>query len=571
MLCRPALSLALFPLIAFAQGDYKLSLRFTIPIAASGRTVAADLNGDGRPDLITQTVAGFAVRLNDGSGNFFPPVTYPAPNPPGSFAVADFDRDGRLDIAATSSPAPLSNAPPAVYLYRGDGKGGFAEARRTSAVAYSNSTTLVTADFNGDGFPDLANTSPRGLETLLGNGSGDFRNIPNAFTESFPGSTQLRAIPADLNSDGKSDLVLFDVSVGLLISDGSGHFNSSQIIRRDILIRPSSVVLGDFDGSGQQQLAISYYIFGSPNHLEIWKKDASGQFAALLNVDPNQPSQSQLAVADIDADGNLDIVSSSFAGTTVYFGNGSGAFPRTSSMPGASGAPLVVDLDGDGLPEIITYSNQKISVLGKTKPPSRLQLTRDSSNPFTYGTVEFLTATLRLEPSALAPPTGTVTLSEGASQLAVAPLANSMAHFSLQLSPGLHRVRADYSGDAQYGPETADLTLAEAGRPALLQALPVQSILGFTNLQVRVTDAFGDPIGGVGVLFTAPEQEPTGTFLGSPTALVITSLDGVAVSPLFITHGNPGPYSVSAAVSGYPLVTTSIPLMNLPMTVPTVF
>ena len=570
MLCRPAFSLALFPFIAFAQADYNLALRSTIPIAASGTTVVADLNGDGRPDLITQMTRGFAVRLNDGNGSFFSPVTYLAPNSPGSFAVADFDRDGRLDIAATSSPAAFSNAPSTIYLYKGDGRGGFAEGRRTSAAAYSNSSTLVTADFNGDGFPDLANTSPRGLEILLGNGSGDFRNIPNAFTESFPGSSQLHLVPADLNGDGKSDLVLFDVSVGLLISDGFGHFNSSQIIRRDILIRPSSVVLGDFDNSGQQQLAISYFIFGSPNHLEIWKRDGSGQFAAQLNVDPNQPSQSQIVAADINADGNLDIVSSSFAGTTVYFGNGSGAFLRTVAMPGASGMPLIVDLDGDGFPEIITYSLQKISILGKTKPPSRLQLTRDSPNPFTYGSLEFLTATLRLESAGSALPTGTVTLSEGARQLAVAPLVNAAAHFSLQLSPGLHRVHAAYSGDAQHGPETADFTLAEAGRPALLQPLPVQSILGFTNLQARVIDALGDPVSGVGVLFTAPDQEPTGTFLGSPTALVITGPDGVATSPLFISHGNLGSFSISAAVSGYPLVTTSIPLTNLPVTAPNV-
>jgi len=111
--------------------------------------VAADVNGDGKPDLICANSQGntLSVLTNDGSGGFMTSGTYPAGNGPNSVVTADINGDGWLDlICANNGDATLS-------VLTNNGSGGFGSAG-TYAVG-SGPASVVAADVNGDGEPDL--------------------------------------------------------------------------------------------------------------------------------------------------------------------------------------------------------------------------------------------------------------------------------------------------------------------------------------------------------------------------------------------------------------------------------
>jgi len=146
MLCLAPLSWGQSP-----PAPFDLIVRSVLPVD-SVRAALADMNGDGRPDLITQSDAGYSIRLNDGTGSFqansplypFSKIDIaPTPNPFNLLLAADFDNDGRVDLASVTNQG--------IFLYKGDGKGGLSPGKPTSIKNYGRPLNAVTADFNGDG------------------------------------------------------------------------------------------------------------------------------------------------------------------------------------------------------------------------------------------------------------------------------------------------------------------------------------------------------------------------------------------------------------------------------------
>jgi len=563
MLCLAPLSWGQSP-----PAPFDLIVRSVLPVD-SVRAALADMNGDGRPDLITQSDAGYSIRLNDGTGSFqansplypFSKIDIaPTPNPFNLLLAADFDNDGRVDLASVTNQG--------IFLYKGDGKGGLSPGKPTSIKNYGRPLNAVTADFNGDGIPDIAMgvSNTGGVRVFLGTGTGDFQELPNAFIGTVPGATNPGLQVADVNKDGKPDLILLDVlprTIAILLNDGTGRFKVSQVIQRGLYDRPQALAFGYLDKDGTPSLVIDYFnVSLNPkiviqDNFELWKPDAQGKFTQRSTFKTNANLQSNLAIGDVDGDGNPDVIGYMPAGTTVFFGDGTGGFERSVTSANGNG-PFVaaLDLDGDGKAEIIAANSQTLTVLGSAVRASRVVLTRDPPSPFTYGQVEFLTASV--VSTSLLPgfPNGTISLFDGAQLIAVSTLSNGIARFSTRFVPGVHKFHATYSGDAQYGAGTADLTLTEAGAPAAIRALSA------TGLQVIVTDAIGDPVPGAGVIFTAPLYGPSVTFSGSNIATVITGPDGIATAPRFLPNNYPGSYSIGAVVSGYPSVATTIPLTN---------
>ena len=540
-----------------------------MPVNISGGNALADFNGDGRPDLISQTASGFSILINDGTGKFLPgPVTYPYNTSDGNllifpFVVADFDQDGRMDVVAATNLG--------MYFYRGDGKGGLAPGRRTSIRNFSRPVSSVTADFNGDGLADIAIDVPGGgLRVYLGTGGGEFQELTGAFTDKLPspGLPTLKA--GDVNGDGKPDLISTDPlprTMALLLNDGTGHFRASQILQRGQYSRPEQVTIGDFDHSGKPELVTHWFLVDPSStawfrdNYEFWKTDSSGSFSQRATIAANiQPGG--LANADIDQDGNLDVVSAGSKGTTIYFGDGKGGFTESVTIDAAIGSPLLADLDGDGRPEIVLLNNRSISVLGSALIASRVLLTQDPPNPFSQGQTESFTVAVLA--NALVPgfPAGTVTLFDGSRQIATVTLVRGIARFTVPFTPGTHQFRAVYGGDGQFAAGSGNLTIAEVGQPAVIQAFPPQSVLGTLSLQAVVRDGVGGAVRGAGVIFTAPSSGAGGSFLGASTITVITGADGIAAAPLFIPNEIVGSYQISAVVSGYPSVATVIPLAN---------
>jgi hypothetical protein len=192
--------------VLFGKGDGTLAAAVHYPLGDGPRSIASgDFNGDGWVDLAVGNtwLSSVSVLLGDGSGSFQPPSSYPA-SAMESLAAGDFDADGTTDLAAAAGGDFIG-----VLL------GSETDILRP-VVKYpvqSGPRAITTADFNGDGWLDLAtaNLTQSTASVLLGSGDGTFQPaIGYAIAVINPtsgiGPTSITA--GDLNGDGAPDLAV---------------------------------------------------------------------------------------------------------------------------------------------------------------------------------------------------------------------------------------------------------------------------------------------------------------------------------------------------------------------------
>ena len=217
---RAILTVAFVLLIsASANAQSLLFTRTDIPTGGVARKVAmADFNRDGILDIaILSPSAGLSILLGKGDGTFGNPSITPSLNVPRVMAVGDRNGDGILDIVVEDDGSGQLN----VLLGKGDGS--FATALKISGVA----SGLAIGDFNGDGKPDLAATdfSTGRMFIYFGNGDGTFSDpyYISVGTASEPGTGDV--VATDLNRDGKLDLIavnMFAATISVLLGNGDG-------------------------------------------------------------------------------------------------------------------------------------------------------------------------------------------------------------------------------------------------------------------------------------------------------------------------------------------------------------
>lgn len=168
---------------------------------------AGELNGDGQIDFVTPNPREVGVLLSAGGDSYELRRAEPVPTARGPFAVAlaDLDADGRLDLVAASGEGS-----DLVQLYRGDGAGGFDEMDGSPRSATSGPKRIVTGDFDGDGASDAAVSGwDSALVLVLFGGSGEIR-AGTASTTSDGTGNAWGLLSADLNEDGRDDLIVAD-------------------------------------------------------------------------------------------------------------------------------------------------------------------------------------------------------------------------------------------------------------------------------------------------------------------------------------------------------------------------
>ncbi|HEX9427031.1 MAG TPA: VCBS repeat-containing protein, partial [Candidatus Polarisedimenticolia bacterium] len=220
---------------------------------------AADFNGDGRPDLalpviINRTTLGadgeVSILLGRDDGSFDPAIQFEVGGSPNSVAVGDFNRDGRLDLAV---PITRTLASGGVSILLGRGDGTFDPEASYDAGAPPGYSVAV-ADFNHDGRSDLALVNlDEGVSVLLGRGDGSFG--PPAIVET--GRSPAYLAIGDLNRDGREDLavtVTYPDGLLVLLGRGNGTFGPPASYGAGAF---GAIAVKDLDGDGRLDLALA--------------------------------------------------------------------------------------------------------------------------------------------------------------------------------------------------------------------------------------------------------------------------------------------------------------------------
>jgi len=340
---------------------------------AMGYGVFADLNADGYLDLISATQVFFGS-----AGDYQPPLTlttrpdacqfsYGTAN--GSVMVADVNGDGRPDVIT----ADCSNETITAFLNQGNGS--FAAGTSTWAAYLPSNVTI--ADVNGDGKPDaiVADFYSMDIYVLLGNNDGTFAAAPMG----YPAGGDLWTAPvvADFNSDGRPD-ILIPSGIGgqwasLVLLTGLG--NGGLVAPHDYLYAGGvpgttayawGIATADLNGDGLPDFVVGNQSGDTSVGVAVFLSNAASPNKS-LHLGVNYGSGGNLefvALADIDGDGNPDIIASnavpesSIGGEIqVFLGHGDGTFATVpTKVPVGSGSGLgrlvVGDFDGDGKPDI---------------------------------------------------------------------------------------------------------------------------------------------------------------------------------------------------------------------------
>ena len=310
----------------------------------------AEFTADHQLDLVTGNSDGtVSVLLGKGDGSFQAPQNYVVGSGIVSVAVGDFNGDGKPDLVASSSAGTT--------LFLGNGDGTF-QAGQAIGVNWGQ---LAVGDFNGDNRLDVVTSDGK---IFLGNGDGTFQP---------PRDVGAVGIPAvgDFNHDGKLDLAMangsFNGMVSVLLGNGDGSFQTPQVYPTGSW--PLSIAVADINGDGNSDLVVANSAeYGGTASVSILFGNGDGSFQAARNYDAG-PRPFSVAVADLNADGRMDlaVANDSYGTVTVLLGNGDGSFqaPQTVDVGLQPSTVVAADFNGDGALDLATansYSGESVSI-----------------------------------------------------------------------------------------------------------------------------------------------------------------------------------------------------------------
>jgi FG-GAP-like repeat len=314
-----------------------------------GGFALADFNGDGRLDVAVANESDntVSVLLANPDGSYAAKVDYPVGNAPVQLVAADFNSDGKIDLAVVNSRDNTVS----VLLGVGDGTFQAQVTYPTGAMPVA----IATADFNGDNKPDLAiaNQTDGTLSIFFGNGDGTFTLDTPAIAV---GTTPFAIFASDMNGDGRADLLVLNGTINtsatlqLLINNGNGSFGTPSVLLSNEAL--GSMAVGDLNNDGLPDIAVSVF---NTDQISILLGNGAGGFQTTpLDTTNSLGSGPQdVTLGDFNHDGNLDIAVYNYYFVAVYLGNGDGTFqsPVRGGIPATTVLPMMAvgDFNNDGL------------------------------------------------------------------------------------------------------------------------------------------------------------------------------------------------------------------------------
>jgi hypothetical protein len=332
-----------------------------------GSVELADLNGDGKRDIVVANTASnnLTILLGDGRGGFTPAPGSPiaAGESPNDIAIADLNGDGKLDLALANHEHKQ------ITVLLGDGRGGFAPQSRVAVQSKPHAHGVAAGDFDGDRKLDLAVESweTNQVEILSGKGDGTFAAPGRLLSVGRMPYQRLRA--GDFNNDGYADIVTtnFEGDSVTVLLGGNDGFAESPGSPFPANKTPFGVAVGDLNKDGRLDLAVVNYS-GEPSDLKndgltVLLGDGRGGFK-IAQGSPFRTgaAPTRVAIGDINGDGLPDIAASNSESqnVTIVLGSNKGEFSKPYQIP-AGREPkgiAIADLDGDGKAEIVVVNAQ---------------------------------------------------------------------------------------------------------------------------------------------------------------------------------------------------------------------
>lgn len=492
--------------VTFAGRDY--------PIIGNSH-IAADFNGDGRPDLAG---AGINVRvsLNNGDGSFRPYVEYPAGGFTQDVAAGDLNGDGRADLVVTNDSEQTSLT---VLLNKGDGT--FGAPLSFPNVNGFDGPSVTLADFDHDGRLDAvvahqfacfsAGCSVGDSVSLWrGIGDGSFQT-PQQLTVGF---APYRVQAADLNNDGNLDLAVAggDGGVYILLGAGDGTFRQSPDLAIVAGVDNTDLAVGEFNGDAIPDLAVAA---DADHRTVVVLGNGDGTFRPSASVsDALQERPGELTVADLNSDGFQDVLLGMANCCTVggdgmlgvLYGNGNGTFRAVTRylVPGiviqkGGGALIASDFNGDGKQDValqVRGNNPGTTVLTNTTGVARA--------PFALGSVQITPSSVvggtqaevnvLLAAGAVATSSTAVTVTSSRSSVVPAPTG-------IRIIAGMTNVRFKLDTASVTTTQTVTITVSASGggsRSATLTVTPAgAATLGSLQMQPSTVSGGTDATGVV--------------------------------------------------------------------------
>ncbi len=380
-------------LLSNGDGTFQAAVDYASGGEYASSVALADINGDGKPDLLVanqidgngnwQDGSVASVLLGNGDGTFQTAVSYSSGDVEGTFiVVADANGDGKPDLLMANACSNNYNCTTgAVSVFLGNGDGTLRSGIDYNADGWA-SYSVAIADVNGDGKLDLLlanqcatnNSCGDGTASvLLGNGDGTFQP---AVSYTAGDENALAVAAVDVNGDGKLDLLLVNEcsnncsngSVSVLFGNGDGTFQP-PVTYGSGGVYSYSLAVGDVNGDGYQDLIISSQCNDSNTCsngvVSVLLRNGDGTFRVAVPYNTGATGTFAVAAADVNGDGKLDMIvanqcasnnSCSNGVISVLMGNGDGTFqsPVLYSSGGFYSYTVAIgDVNGDGHPDLV--------------------------------------------------------------------------------------------------------------------------------------------------------------------------------------------------------------------------